>query len=342
MTRASRVRRAGVMVMIAAGACGIQGCADRPGSAGPGGDVAVSSKPAPAYAEVAAAYNRRASRLEKLRALAIVRLTYADEKGDRHTDQGEGVLQMVRPDRVALSIKKAGKTLFWLGCDGERYWFFDLVDEKIARVGRNPRASEIGRDASGIGIPPRELFELIGMVELDPEAAGKVEWTTDDRLRVTIPKAGAGEVIAGETILVLDAKSFEPVRVERRDGKGNVIISAALSGYEGVEIEGEGGLKPRLATKMDAVHVPSDTRIRLDLSEMRDSGIVPSAFVFETLRASLGVSKVIEVSEEEGKAPGDAGAPEGKTGAGGAAPTPAPNQAARGTPIAPRKPAGKP
>lgn len=354
MTRVARrcwCRGGGVAAIIAVSLMG--GCESSP-SASPdmSAPAAVPTKPVPAFAEVAARYNERADRIKRLWARAVVRLTYSDEKGESHTDQGEGVLQMARPDRVALSIKKAGKMLFWLGCDLERYWFFDVVDEKTVRLGRNPSEGEsLAADAAGIGIPPRELFELIGMIPVDPAGKGSVAWSGDGaELVVTLPKQGRGSVAAGSTVLWLSSSSFEPSRVERRDASGRVIIRATLTEYEGVEIEGEGGLKPRLATKLDAFHEPSGAQIRLDLSEMRDSGIGDAAFVFETLRRSLGVERVIDV-DAEAKRPGTANqvprtdAPVVTTPAiQGSPKTPEPRTGApvRGTPIAPRKPVVKP
>lgn len=248
--------------------------------------------PLPTYAEVAARYNTRADKLGRLWARAVIRLTYKDEKGEPHTDQGEGLLQMIRPERVALSIKKAGKMLFWFGCDDQRYWFFDVVDEKIARVGRHARPGERERtDAAGIAIPPRELFELIGLSPLDASARGTTAWSPDgNTLIVTIPHPQGGV-----RVFSLDPGSFEPQNIEQRTAKGAVVISARLKTYEGVDLTGVGGLRPRIATEIDAIHNETDTRIRLDLSEMKDSGISDIAFRFEDLCKSMGVDKIIDV-----------------------------------------------
>lgn len=357
----TRVMRMGWIGVAGAGlGVLLVGCSGSPSKSSDSPDAVVANaKPTPTYEEIAARYNERAARLERLWARAVVRLTYADEKGDRHTDQGEGVLQMIRPDRVGLSIKKAGKMLFWLGCDAERYWFFDVVDEKIGRVGRNPKEGVLsaGGNATGIGIPPRELFELIGMTTLDASAKGSVAWSKDgEQLVVTIVKQSRGEVVGGETALWLSPASFEPTRIERRDARGRVIISSALADYEGVEIEGQGGLKPRLATKLDAMHAPSGTQIRLDLSELRDSDIGEGAFVFETLRKSLGVETLIDIDEEARRAPTtreetkpalpvDQPPREAAKDAVKDTAKPAPPKSSapiRGTPITPKKPAGKP
>ncbi len=353
MMRGRRRTVAGAAAIVTA--CALIGCESQPGgSEDSGTPTAVPTKPVPAYEAVAAKYNERANRIPRLWARAVVRLTYADEKGEVRTDQGEGVLQLVRPDRVGLSIKKAGKMLFWLGCDAERYWFFDVVDEKVARVGKNPRENELqAGDAAGIGIPPRELFELIGMIPLDPAARGTLSWSNDGtELVLTIEKQTGGTVVGGATALWLNPTSYEPTRVERRDANGRVIIGAALADYEGVEVEGEGGLKPRLATKLDAVHEPSGARVRLDLSEMRYSVAGDAAFVFEALKRSMGVERVIDVDEEAGRVRAGSRTSEARV----VNPDPLvtqtpvtikpsaakPRVPVRGTPIAPKKPAGKP
>lgn len=254
----------------------------------------------PAFAEVVSRYNVRAEKLGKLWARAVIRLTYKDEKGTAHTDQGEGLLQMSRPDRVALSIKKAGRMLFWFGCDAQRYWFFDVVEDKIARVGSHARPGEPERtDSAGIAIPPRELFELIGMAPLDAAAAGRTAWSPDGSvLLVTIP-----DPRGGVRVVSLDPSSLEPRRIERRTNSGRVVLAADLKDYEGVELAGVGGLRPRLATHIDAAHAESDTRIRLDLSEMRDSGLSDKAFVFEELCRALGAETIIDVDRLPPAAP---------------------------------------
>jgi hypothetical protein len=95
----------------------------------------VARGEAPAFAEAAARYNERVAHLDELWARSVVRLTYRDEQQELHNEQGEGLMQVVRPDRFAMSIKKAGKMLFWLGCDRDRYWWIDVVQDKAAKVG---------------------------------------------------------------------------------------------------------------------------------------------------------------------------------------------------------------
>ena len=77
-----------------------------------------------------------------------------------------------------------------------------------------------------------------------------------------------------------------------------MVLSADLRTYEGVELTGVGGAKPRLATRIDALHKESDTRIRLDLSEMtdgaREPGISDKAFIFEELCKALGADRIID------------------------------------------------
>jgi len=258
--------------------------------------------PLPSYDEVVARYNARAERLGRLWARAVIRLTYKDESGTPHTDQGEGLLQMIRPDRVALSIKKAGKMLFWFGCDDQRYWFFDVVDAKTARVGTHAKPGEHEHtDSAGIAIPPRDLFELIGLSPLDASARGGTSWSSDGAaLVVTLPHAHGGS-----SILMLDPASLEPRRIEHRSSGQVLIIAADLSDYAGVDVTGFGGARPRLATHIDAIHIDSDTRIRLDLSELRDSGISEKAFVFEELTKALGVDTITDLD----RAPQSNGSP---------------------------------
>lgn len=271
------------------------------------GGAPVSSTPvqrgvAPTYAAVAAAYNERVAHLDQIWARSVVRLAYRDADGDLHNEQGEGLMQVVRPDRFAMSIKKAGKMLFWLGCDGERYWWIDVFQDKAARVGRHggPGAGE-----SGVMVSPLDVVSLLGIVPLDSNAPGATQWSDDGLLLgVTVERRQSGAAQdgrpRGRERLWLDPESYQPRKIELYDHDGGLEVVADLGEYSPVEMVGYGGARPRIAMMIDAYHPASRTRLRLDLAGMRNAGVVPGAFDIDLLVSELGIERVIDLDKEAG------------------------------------------
>jgi hypothetical protein len=264
--------------------------------------------PVPAYATVAAAYNERVAHFDEFRARAVVRIKYDDENGKRHEEQGEGILQVVRPDRLALSIKKAGSMLFWFGGDSERYWLFDVVDKPVVRVGRHDRiASHAHKGDAGLGleINPREMIRLLGISPLP--ASGKTAWSKDGRdVEVTTTLAGGGRQVVS-----VDPQTYYPRKIVLTDAAGKGVVSAELENYEPVELIGVGGGRPKAASRVTATHPASHTEIKLDLFEMENGRVVEKAFDFEELKRAMSVERVIDLD-----------APTPPRGAGGASGAP--------------------
>src|SRR5690606_1280520 len=69
-----------------------------------------------------------------------------------------------RPSSCALSLRKFGKTVFWLGSDAALYWIFD-GEAREAHVGRNSNAKDPLGILNAIYIHPLDLIDLLG---LDP------------------------------------------------------------------------------------------------------------------------------------------------------------------------------
>jgi hypothetical protein len=273
-------------------------------------ETVVRTLPAPGYSSVAAKYNERVGRLETLWARAVIRLKYTDEKGKRQEEQGEGLLQVVRPDRLALSIKKAGKMLFWFGGDATRYWLFDVIDEPVARVGRHDLLAARPRDAGfGLDINPKELIRLLGVTPLPivgaPAAPGDAEkrsaravavdpgttaWSKDGRfIEVRVP------IKEGVQVIQLDPETYLPWTITLLDRRGAEVISAVHENFDRVDIANYGGLRPKVAGRITATHRASETEIKLDLAGMKNSGVSPKAFDFDELRRALAVERVIDV-----------------------------------------------
>ncbi len=246
------------------------------------------------YAEAARAYSDRVARFDRLWARSIVRLNYKDEKGASHSEQGEGVLQVVRPDHLALSIKKAGKMLFWLGCDQQRYWWLDVIDERIAQVGRHDLIVQSAQRSGAVVIRPLEVVRVLGILPLDPAAAGATQWSANGRLLgITTPLA------TGLQRVWVDPKNYEARKIELYDIDRRLVLVADLDQYTAVDITGMGAEKPRLAGAIIAYHPATDTVLKLDLAGAKDQGVTDKAFDFDELVRSLGVQRTIDLDSAE-------------------------------------------
>ncbi|MFT3686154.1 MAG: hypothetical protein QM783_14740 [Phycisphaerales bacterium] len=94
----------------------------------------VGGASAVAYGEAAAKYNANVENLKRLFGFVVVQIEYVDKKGERHKEQGEGRIQIIQPDHVALSVGKVGETFFWLGSDSQRLLVARLVEQAAGDV----------------------------------------------------------------------------------------------------------------------------------------------------------------------------------------------------------------
>ncbi|MBX3357206.1 MAG: hypothetical protein KF745_02140 [Phycisphaeraceae bacterium] len=257
--------------------------------------------PPPAYATVAEAYNNRVSLLSQVYAPATVRLTFSED-GTQRTEQGEGTLQVIRPDHLALSLNKAGKRLFWFGCDADRYWWFDVVDTPVAHVGRHATfdAARLDPRTPGLTIRPLDVIRVLGIVPLPVGAngpgggqvLGATQWSADGRLVGVTTRTDSG----GLQRLWLDPESFEPRKVELFSPDRTVEIIADLNEYAYVRITGASS-GPRMASELAVLHVPSGSLIRLNLYDLQDGRRVmkPDAFNFDELVRVFQVESVTDL-----------------------------------------------
>ncbi len=253
--------------------------------------LAIVRADPPAFQQVAAAYNGRVAPLGRVRAQVVLQFTYVDEQSQTHMEQGEGLLQVVRPDRLALSVSKAGKRIFWFGCDPERYWWLDLADERVASVGRHDQFGMNPGRRLAIGIQPLDLILLLGITPLDPAAPGATQWSDDGRLLGVTTRTHHD----GYERLWLDPDSFAPSKVELYDAGRSLVLVADLADYGPVEIRGYGGARPTMGTRIRAYHPDSQTLVRLDLSGMEDRRMSDEAFDLKALLETLQVKRVVDL-----------------------------------------------
>lgn len=289
------------LLCLVAGVSVLSACtgekADEPQNAAP-----VAPKSGPPYAEVAAKYNANAEHLRQLFASVTVRLMYFDKDGVEHKEQGEGRLQVIQPDHVAMSVGKVGETFFWLGSDSHRYWWFDLSGKRrLMYIGAHGNYEQSQARRVGVVVAPLDLVRLVGIVGL-PEQ-GQTQMSQDGTLiGVTTDVEGGMRQRTW-----IDPKTYLPTKIELFALKtvvGGANGTAAwqcelvseLSLPDGVDVKGRGE-RPKTNTRVIIAHEASRSQITLDLADMQDGSgrMVPEAFDPATLAKQLRADVIYDL-----------------------------------------------
>jgi hypothetical protein len=269
--------------------CGCRGTGDA--DTGP----IVRTEPPPAYEIVAAAHNERVELLGRLWSRAVVQVRYEDEEGDRNKEQGEGHLQVERPDRLALTAGKFGETYVHLGCNEQRYWWFDLTDGKRVWVGSHDPASHTGRDE--LVVSPRDLIALLGVLPL-PES-GEVAWSHDGRtIRVDIPAGGMPTMGAGLRMW-FRPDTLEPKWIAITDAGGWELFVSELDRYDNIPVEGMGATGPRGPKHFYVWNDEDTSELRIILHDPVNKPLRDLPFSFDTLLEAYGVEEINDLDEAD-------------------------------------------
>lgn len=246
----------------------------------------------PEYSTVAAGFNANVEPLKTFFASTIVRMKWIDRDEQRRNEQGEGRLQVMRPDRVAMSVGKVGEVFFWLGCDAQRYWWFDLSDKpRTLFVGTHDRYETSAARRVGVVVPPRDLVCLLGIVPL-PEQGGLTQYSSDKKLIGVTTNLPSGQ----RQRMWLNPVSWLPVKIELYNTFGDLELVADLSQPDSVDIRGYPN-KPTINTRAIIGHQASRSEITIDLSDMQDGKdrIVPEAFNLNLLAQRLRAEKAYDL-----------------------------------------------
>jgi len=281
------MRKAAAVAVVLASL--LAGCTE-PKGADPTQPQKIDAAAEPRYEEVARRYNANATGLDQLFAPVTVRILYYDKEGKKHEEQGEGRLQIVQPDHVAMSIGKIGETFFWLGCDSQRYWWFDLSGKPRAMyVGAHENYERSQARRIGVVVAPLDLVRLLGIVPLP--ATGQAQGSADGRLVGLTTELELG---ARQRTWV-DPATGLPQKIELYNARGECELVAALSDPDTVATRGAIG--PRMNRRITIAHAASSSQITLDLSDMQDGAgrIVPEAFDAKTLSRQLRADKIYDL-----------------------------------------------
>lgn len=283
----------GLMVALLIGS----GCAPRSKT------IVKRSAPPPSFEEVREQYNVRTERLDRVWGRAVVELRYIDDRDRRQREQGEGHVQIRQPHDFALNVGKLGETYAYLGSDSERFWFFDRIDEPRVTVGRHENVGRACAEPLGLPADPAQMIDLMGITPIPSDPNGFTAWSDDGRwLVASFSREGARER------LYLDSETLLPSRIEFLTPDGAVDLISTLENDAAVEQGDEGGFYPRMASRIDILHVTSESRVTLHLSDLEDGSsgrgkLRDAAFDFDTLCAAFA-PQVIHVLDRDCPQPG--------------------------------------
>jgi hypothetical protein len=264
---------------------------------------------APAYADAARAYNQNVKLLDRVSARVNILLTYFDDKGEKRTEDPEGRLQIVRPNKLALSLGKAGQTLFWFGCDPVQYWWIDLSDknDRIAALGDHTKFDDLTARRIGLPIRPLDMIRLMGVVPMDVSARGATQWAGDGSLLgITSPVGDRGF----QRVWV-DPDTYRMRMIEIYDKSRTKILVAEHEGQERVDIRrdvpGAALAHVYMPSRVMVTHLPTDTTARITLTDVRDGPITDKAFDLKVLLDKYPVDKTLDLDTRRAGGPAGGG-----------------------------------
>jgi hypothetical protein len=254
-----------------------------------------------AYQEAARSYNRSVDYLDRVQARVNILLTYFDEDGKERHEDPEGRLQIVRPNKLALSLGKAGQVLFWFGCDPEQYWWLDLSEKnkRIAAIGKHEKFDDSTAQRIGLPIKPLDLIRLLGVVKMDVTARGATQWSDDGKLLgITAPVADRGFQRTW-----VDPRDMHPVTVEIFDRQRNPVLVAEHTGEEFVELTrdlpGVGVAQVRMPGRVEITHLQTKTKARITLTGVKDGPISEKAFDLSVILDKYPVDRTIDLDKKK-------------------------------------------
>ncbi len=274
-----------LVLFVFASALMITGCASP-------GKIDVSKLgPPPSTQELAAGHNQRVDQLDTLWARISIRAkgTYPDGKG--YEEQGEGHLQIDKPENVSLSIRKLGELYFAYGANSEQYWSFDLLnsERKLMLIGQLDQVTQDKAAILGLPIHPGELIALSGLMPIDLAGAGGSRWAEDGKsVGVSVPSSW------GAFTLWIDPRTELVVRSQAFDRNGDLIATAHLSRYKLAQVP---GAQPVMVPGKIELRTPGDEEgfVRIELSEPASKDIRPMVFDPNRLKRAYRVDEVIDL-----------------------------------------------
>jgi hypothetical protein len=251
-----------------------------------------TAPPPIAASELIRVHNERVEPLDKLWARVSVRAEGRDPRGDKFREQGEGHLQIVRPDRFSLTIGKFEETYFALGANGEQYWSIDLsrAENKVAMIGQQSLATPDKLASLGLPIHPHEMIMLLGVLPIDSSLELDSYWSPDgENVGIEVPADW------GSVAFWFDAKTTELARTQAFDADGELVASAKLWRYKAVEGLDDPDAESTAPGVVELRAVGFDGLVRMEISGPRSRAIRSVVFRPENLTRIYRVHEIIDL-----------------------------------------------
>ena len=254
--------------------------------------------PLPAYGDLARAHNARIQGLERIKAPVSLVIKSTDAAGKQSTDQVEGNLTIALPRSLSLRLDKIGQTVFVMGSNEDRFWWFDLREPATSYVASHRGASHSALADFDLPIHPLDLIVLLGISPL-PEQSGTSAWSKDgSKLGLFLPiDGGAG----GQLRVWLDPKTREPVRCEVFDSSKRFVLVANPTRYAAVTLKdgpvAGGPTQPRMATRFEIKLLARQTVATLNLVSPENPGskLKQKVFDYAALKENYSVAKEVSL-----------------------------------------------
>ncbi len=251
-----------------------------------------TAEPLPTYSELIERYNETTRSLRRVWAEARVDLVWRDEKGKRKSEHGDGRFMFVNPDKIALEIQEFGRG-FWAGGDGERYWLFDLQDERVAYVGRFENLDELDPQDFPLPVKPGDLLYVLGLVPIDS---------------AIVPEAPEVERVAGYYLveppglglrMLIDPVTARPVRVDLLNAVGESAVKCVLSKPSKLKTgrDEADGPEPVMHRVVEVYVLGQEARMTLKLKGLTTRGtrIKDAHFDFEILKRVMKPDEIVDL-----------------------------------------------
>jgi len=261
--------------------------------------------PALTYDKLQSGHAARVAPITQMWSRSEVEFRWTAEDGDREFEDGDGPLIVRPPHELALAIGKLGRTRFWLGCDADRYWLFDLADDKrVAYVGRQDNVYRAARQVLPIPLRPDQIITLLDLTPLPPpEAVGEhvlVTRSGDEHLIVLPPD----RKLAGLTRLVRMDAAYRVTSIELLDRRGRALITADLSRFDPMRIadlpiEQRPDIAERVHITIGTDEDATAITIFVKSATFGENEVKDKQFEFETLVKALKVDEVVDVDRTD-------------------------------------------
>lgn len=248
---------------------------------------------------VRSSYNARLARISQFWSRATVEIDWTDAQG-RHFEQGDGPFILRRPAQIALTLGKLGNTLYWIGSDSHRYWYFDLNSKPTAgHVGLISELDSIDPGSLPIALQPGDLFELLGLVPLPTGAPTRTE-NQGGKPELIFTHAAGTSANPTSVQVAVDPYTSTARRIRILDKAGKLAVESELDEeYIPVKLSDQPPAQwPEIPANLRITIPARQTRIKITLTDPVDgkSGKVQDVqFDFDRLIQILKPARVFQI-----------------------------------------------